>query len=187
MNVFAFMEFNSPEEADLASVAVVGSPSPCPSSTLTVSQRTLHGYKLRIEPKERSLRRPHRSNNGPSTPVRQRAPRHHAHAGYAAPPMNFNGPDMYSMPPMVTPPHGYNHGMHMAGFAPNHHGMHFATPPNQGYNGYNAPAMPMGMFSPSPHHNMHNMHAYGVQQYGSPVYGGGHVIGSIAETSEEEY
>ncbi|EXJ82196.1 hypothetical protein A1O3_06009 [Capronia epimyces CBS 606.96] len=169
INIFAFVEFSNPREADHASHA----------------ERSLRGIKLRIEPKEYSARRPQRTGYYfPGTPVRQNTPGNYIDAGFSGQPMNYNNPDMYAMQQMTTPPGGYNQGYPMPTFTPLPGGP-FSTPPSHSGMGN---MLPIGMFPPSPAHNMNPYGQGPVNQYNSPLFGGhGHMMGPIPEHGEEEY
>ncbi|EXJ81836.1 hypothetical protein A1O1_07901 [Capronia coronata CBS 617.96] len=167
VNIFGFIEFSNPKEAERASMA----------------ERSLHGVKLRVEPKEYSARRTQRTAYVPPTPVRQNTPRRHVDAGYSGNAMNYNNQNMYGMQSMATPPGGYNQGYAMPGFNPS--AVPFlGTPTHTAMNNM----APMGMFSPSPAHNVNEYGQGHFYNYSSPLYPDqGHMMGSIPEDGEAEY
>ncbi|KAI1613020.1 hypothetical protein EDD36DRAFT_253026 [Exophiala viscosa] len=150
VNIFAFIEFSSPHEADRAAQA----------------ERYLHGYKLRIEAKEYSVRRRYAAQIGAPGSVRAPEPRFvELDRGFslAPPPMQYNYE--YGMHQMTPPSHhGYGAGAY------NYGQMAYTTPPNQGY------MLPMGMFSPTPPQTG--------AQYGYPAQ---YYMGAIDEADENGY
>ncbi|KIW14146.1 hypothetical protein PV08_06927 [Exophiala spinifera] len=168
INVFAFIEFAHPHEADRASLA----------------DHDLHGHKLRIEPKEYSSRRASRVNN---ENLIVHAPRYNyagtmnkgqvydhiasssarqVYASTTSAPYPPPAPTLYNAQPvfnpmtqMVTPPH-HNYGTHNShayGHGPQNNiaGMpagpappSYQTPPSS--SNYAQHMLPPGMFSPTP-------------------------------------
>ncbi|KAJ9494087.1 hypothetical protein LTR99_006670 [Exophiala xenobiotica] len=164
-NVFAFIEYASCHEADRAALA----------------ERNLHGNKLRVEPKEYSVRRPSRvaasTNSQYNHGARDYSYDDATYNTPAAPTMYNATPAMYHMNPLATPPHhGYNsQGLGMQGYGHNAaQAMQYHTPPSAGFI---QRMLPAGMFTPTPPQS----YGYTAQAWGSGQYG----MGSIQEYPEE--
>ncbi|KIX05190.1 uncharacterized protein Z518_06062 [Rhinocladiella mackenziei CBS 650.93] len=166
-NIFSFIEFSNPQEADCASNA----------------ERIVRGSKLRVEPKEYSARRPRHTAFAPTTPVHQTTTRNFVDTRCSAPRMNHNPPNMYAMQQMTTPPSVYGQGFSMQAYPP-HHVASIATPPT--FSVMNRMAS-MGMFSPTPAQTMHPYGLPAAPRYASPMYGGYRMMGPIQETGKEGF
>ncbi|KAJ4581314.1 hypothetical protein HRR81_000352 [Exophiala dermatitidis] len=162
VNIFAFVEFSNPREAERASLA----------------ERSFLGTKLRIEPKEYSARRPQRTMGYiPHTPVRQNTPRNYVEH------MSYNGREMYGMNQMTTPPGAYSQGYPLSYSSQADTPYTNTTPLNSALRDVAPPGF---LFSPSA---AQNVYPYGLGHGilpNSPMYGGeGHIMGPIPEFDEE--
>ncbi|KAL2446497.1 hypothetical protein ABEF95_013056 [Exophiala dermatitidis] len=162
VNIFAFVEFSNPREAERASLA----------------ERSFLGTKLRIEPKEYSARRPQRTMGYiPHTPVRQNTPRNYLEH------MSYNGREMYGMNQMTTPPGAYSQGYPLPYSSHADTPYTNTTPLNSALRDVAPPGF---LFSPSA---AQNVYPYGLGHGippNSPMYGGqGHIMGPIPEFDEE--